>query len=59
MLQPVVGRALLIALWVCSYLLLYTAVGATQPLEQSAPHLLWSAVRGGIPPHAGRQSRHA
>ena len=28
MLQPVVGRALLIALWVCSYLLLYTTVGA-------------------------------
>ena len=40
MLQPVVGRALLIVLWACSYLLLYTAVGATQPLDQSAPHLL-------------------
>jgi ABC-type transport system substrate-binding protein len=39
MLQPVVGRALLIALGVCSYLLLSTAVGAAQPLEQSAPHL--------------------
>ena len=39
MLQPVVGWALLIALWVCSYLLLSTAVGAPQPLEQSAPHL--------------------
>jgi ABC-type transport system substrate-binding protein len=39
MLQPVVGRALLIALWVCSYLLLYTVVGAAQPLEQAAPHL--------------------
>ena len=39
MLQPVVGRALRIALWACSYLLLYTAVGATQPLEQSAPPL--------------------
>jgi len=39
MLQPVVGRALLIALWVCSYLLLYAVVGAAQPLEQAAPHL--------------------
>jgi oligopeptide transport system substrate-binding protein len=38
MLQPV-GGALLIALWVCSYLFLYTAVGAAQPLERSAPHL--------------------
>jgi oligopeptide transport system substrate-binding protein len=38
MLQPV-GGALLIALWVCSYLLLYAAVGAAQPLERSAPHL--------------------
>ena len=39
MLQPIVSWALLMALWVCSYLLLYTAVGAPQPLEQSAPHL--------------------
>jgi oligopeptide transport system substrate-binding protein len=39
MLQPVVGRALLIALWVCSYLLLYTTVGATQALKQAALHL--------------------
>src|SRR5438105_10497850 len=39
MLQPVVGRLLLIALWVCSSLLLSAAVGATQPSEQSAPHL--------------------
>src|SRR5215468_7187067 len=38
MLQPVVGRAFLIVLGVCSYLLLCTAVGATQPLEQSALH---------------------
>ncbi len=38
MLQPVVGRALLISLWICSYLLLSTAVGAAQPLEQAAPH---------------------
>jgi oligopeptide transport system substrate-binding protein len=38
MLQSV-GGALLIALWVCSYLFLYTAVGAAQPLERSAPHL--------------------
>src|SRR6266571_759945 len=37
--QPIVRRALLIALWVCSSLLLYTAVRATQPLEQSAPPL--------------------
>ena len=47
MLQPVAGRALLIALWVCSYLLLSTAVGATQPSEQSAPHLP-GAQFGGI-----------
>jgi ABC-type transport system substrate-binding protein len=39
MLQPVVGRALLIALGVCSYLLLSTAVGVTPSLEQSASHL--------------------
>jgi oligopeptide transport system substrate-binding protein len=39
MLQPVVGRALRIALWVCSYLLLSAAVGVTQPSEQSVPHL--------------------
>jgi oligopeptide transport system substrate-binding protein len=39
MLQTVVGRALLIALWICSYLLLSTAVGAAQSLGQSAPHL--------------------
>jgi oligopeptide transport system substrate-binding protein len=39
MLQPVVGKALLMALWVCSYLLLYTAVGGTQPLDHSAPQL--------------------
>src|SRR5262245_49271042 len=39
MLQPVVGRALRIALWVCSYLLLFAVVGATQPSEQSVPHL--------------------
>src|SRR5438093_9282454 len=39
MLQPVVGRALLIALGVCSYLLLFTAVGAIPSLEQSAPYL--------------------
>jgi oligopeptide transport system substrate-binding protein len=38
MLQPVVGRALLISLWICSYLLLSTAVGAAQPLEQLASH---------------------
>src|SRR5437867_4945811 len=37
--QPIVRRALLIALRVCSYLLLYAAVGATQPSEQTAPHL--------------------
>src|SRR5262245_17755460 len=39
MVQPVVGRALLIALGVCSYLLLSTAVGVTPSLGQSAPHL--------------------
>src|SRR5438309_10013583 len=39
MLQPIVSRTLLIAFWVCSYLLLSTAVGAAQSLEQSAPHL--------------------
>jgi ABC-type transport system substrate-binding protein len=39
MLQPVVGRALRIALWVCSYLLLFAAGGATQPSEQSVPPL--------------------
>jgi oligopeptide transport system substrate-binding protein len=38
MLQPVVGRALLISLWISSYLLLSTAVEATQPLVQSAPY---------------------
>jgi oligopeptide transport system substrate-binding protein len=37
--QPIVRRALLIALWVCSYLLLSTAVGTTQPLGQSDPSL--------------------
>jgi hypothetical protein len=37
MLQPIVRRALLMALWICSYLLLYMTVGATQPIEQSAP----------------------
>ena len=37
--QPIVPRALLIVLCVCSSLLLSTAVGATQPIEQSAPHL--------------------
>ena len=56
MLQPVVGRALLIALVVCSYLLLFTAVGATQPLEQSAQHLpeaqfggVFRRILGGTP----------
>src|SRR5712691_11881553 len=39
MLQTVVSRALLMAFGVCSYLLLFTAVGAIPPLEQSAPHL--------------------
>jgi peptide/nickel transport system substrate-binding protein/oligopeptide transport system substrate-binding protein len=39
MLQPIVGKALLFALWVCSYLLLYTSAGGAQPLEQSVPHL--------------------
>ena len=39
MLQPVVGRVLLIALGVCSSLLLSTAVAATPSLEQSALHL--------------------
>ena len=39
MLQSVVGRVLLIALGVCSYLLLSTAVAATPSLEQSALHL--------------------
>ena len=48
MLQPIVGRALLTALWVCSYLLLSTAVGATQPLEQSAPHLPAPQFGGGF-----------
>jgi peptide/nickel transport system substrate-binding protein/oligopeptide transport system substrate-binding protein len=38
MLQPIIGRVLLISLWICSYLLFSTAVGAAQPLEQSAPH---------------------
>jgi peptide/nickel transport system substrate-binding protein len=38
MLQPSVSRTLLIAFWVCSSLLLSTAVGAAQSLEQSAPH---------------------
>ena len=36
MLQPVVGRAFLISLWICSCLLLSTAVGVLQPVEQSA-----------------------
>jgi oligopeptide transport system substrate-binding protein len=39
MLQPIVSRTLLIAFWVCSSLLLYAPVGATQHLEQSALHL--------------------
>jgi len=39
MLQPVAGRALRIALGVCSYLLLFAAGGATQLSEQSVPHL--------------------
>jgi peptide/nickel transport system substrate-binding protein/oligopeptide transport system substrate-binding protein len=39
MLQPIVSRTLLIALWICSYLLLYTTVGATQALKQAALHL--------------------
>src|SRR5712691_4826675 len=39
MLQTVVSRALLRAFGVCSYLLLFTAVGAIPPLEQSTPHL--------------------
>lgn len=38
MLQPVVGRVHLIPLWICLYLLLSTAVGTAQPLEQSALH---------------------
>jgi oligopeptide transport system substrate-binding protein len=46
MLQPVVGRALLIALWICSYLLLSMAVGAAQSLGQSAPHLLGGQFGG-------------
>src|SRR2546429_7626379 len=36
MVQPVVGRALLMVLWVCSYLLLYPTLGATQALGQAA-----------------------
>src|SRR5437879_6132078 len=39
MLQPVAGRALRIALGVCSYLLLFAAGGVTQLSEQSVPHL--------------------
>ncbi len=39
MLQPIVSRTPLIAFWVCSFLFLYAAIGATQDLEQSAPHL--------------------
>jgi peptide/nickel transport system substrate-binding protein/oligopeptide transport system substrate-binding protein len=39
MLQSVVDKALLIALWVCAYQLLYTPVGVTQSFEQSAPQL--------------------
>jgi peptide/nickel transport system substrate-binding protein len=39
MLQLVVGKTLFIAFGVYSYLLLCTAVGATPPSEQSAPHL--------------------
>jgi peptide/nickel transport system substrate-binding protein/oligopeptide transport system substrate-binding protein len=40
MLQPVVTRALIVAFWVCSSLLPYTAVKATQSIEQSEPPVL-------------------